>query len=178
MKEFKTTFQEYKALLPSYYKEDQTPKNWEFQEHLVFKRYNSFIERLKTLEEFFLTAIQFLKLEKVEIGGIRGKALTTNINKVSEEFKELYGVFSNRTYDGLNPKDKGFLKDYEKFNGKIFALDRKLGAILSRAFDDCVVTESIFKLLNIFGTLIKRPLIARELSEKMPLLVEKLRCWV
>merc|ERR1711911_244620 len=94
--------------------------------------------RLFTLEEFFLTAIQFLKLEKVEIGGIRGKALTTNIGKVYEEFKDLYGVFSNRTYD------------------------------------DCVVTESIFKLLNIFGTLIKRPLIASELSDKMPMLVTKL----
>ena len=30
---------------------------------------------------------QFLKLEKVEIGGIRGKALTSNINKVYEEFR-------------------------------------------------------------------------------------------
>ena len=132
------------------------------------------MERLNTLQEFFLTAIQFLKLEKVEIGGIRGKALTTNINKVSDEFKELYGVFSNRTYDSLDPQDRGFLKDYEKFNSKIFSLDRKLGAILSRAFDDCVVTESIFKLLNIFGSLIKRPLIALELSDKMPMLVIKL----
>ena len=136
MKEFKTTFQEYKSRLPSYYKEDQTPKTWDFQETLVFKRFDSFVNRLLTLEEFFLTAIQFLKLEKVEIGGIRGKALTTNIARVSEEFKDLYGVFSNRTYDGLDPHDKGFLKDYEKFNNKIFSLDRKLGAILSRAFDD------------------------------------------
>ena len=74
----------------------------------------------------------------------------------------------------MDPQDRGFLKDYEKFNSKIFSLDRKLGAILSRAFDDCVVTESIFKLLNIFGSLIKRPLIALELSDKMPLLVIKL----
>ena len=28
-----------------------------------------------------------MKLEKVEIGGIRGKALTSNIGKVYEEFK-------------------------------------------------------------------------------------------
>ena len=174
LKDFKTTFQDYKSRLPKYYKEDQVAKTWDFQEALVFKRFDSFMIRLFTLEEFFLTAIQFLKLEKVEIGGIRGKALTTNIGKVYEEFKDLYGVFSNRTYDGLDPHDKGFLKDYEKFNNKIFSLDRKLGAILSRAFDDCVVTESIFKLLNIFGTLIKRPLIASELSEKMPLLVKKL----
>ena len=42
---------------------------------------------------------------------------------------------------------------------------------MSRAFDDCIVTESIFKLLHIFGTLTQRNLIALELSDKMPLLV-------
>ena len=114
--------------------------------------------------EFFNTAVQFLKLEKVEIGGIRGKALTSNINKVYEEFKDLYSIFSLRTYDSLDPKDQGFLKDYEKFNQKVSALDRKLGAILSRAFDDCIVTESLFKLLHIFGTLVERKLIALELE--------------
>ena len=31
--------------------------------------------------------LKFMKLEKVEIGGIRGKALTSNIGKVYEEFK-------------------------------------------------------------------------------------------
>ena len=69
-----------------------------FQEHLVFKRYDSFLERLNTVKQFFDTAQQFLKLEKVEIGGIRGKALTTSINKVHEGFNDLYGVFAMRTY--------------------------------------------------------------------------------
>ena len=144
------------------------------QEHLVFKRYDSFLERLNTVKQFFDTAQQFLKLEKVEIGGIRGKALTTSINKVHEEFNDLYSVFAMRTYDSLDPQDNGFLKDYEKFKSNTFALDRKLGAILTRAFDDCIVTESIFKLLHIFGTLIQRKLIALELSDKMPLLITML----
>lgn len=65
--------------------------------------------------------------------------------------QDLYGIFSVRTYDSLDPKDKGFLRDYEKFNSKVCTLDRKLGAILSRAFDDCIVSESLFKLLHIFG---------------------------
>jgi hypothetical protein len=39
-----------------------------------------------------------------------------------------------------------------------------LGAVLTRAFDDCLVSESIFKLLHIFGSLIQRKLIAQELS--------------
>ena len=67
----------------------------------MFKRFDSFVERLHTMLEFFSTAVQvlkvpkkslssflkFMKLEKVEIGGIRGKALTSNIGKVYEEFK-------------------------------------------------------------------------------------------
>ena len=90
------------------------------QEKMVFHRFDSFLNRLNTMVEFFNTAVQvmlkesyctavlgsiafksfhiprrnenisppqFLKLEKVEIGGIRGKALTSNINKVYEEFR-------------------------------------------------------------------------------------------
>ena len=90
---------------------------------------------------------------------------------------------SFRQYDSLDPNDKSFLKDYRKFNSKVWMLDRKLSAILtrlaslpfstsiSRAFDDCAVTESIFKLLHIFGNLVQRNLIALELSDKMPLLI-------
>ena len=105
---FKDAFKEYKAKLPSYYKEDKKPKLWEFQEHLIFKRFDSFMERSNTIKEFFRTAQQFLKLEKVEIGGIHGKALCNRITFVHEEFKELYAVFSNRTYDSLDPQGKNY----------------------------------------------------------------------
>jgi hypothetical protein len=46
--------------------------------------------------------------------------------------------------------------------------------VLGRAFDDCLATESIFKLLQIFGGLIQRKLIALELSDRMPTLVNML----
>ena len=86
----------------------------------------------------------------------------------------MYGVFSNRTYDSLDPTDQSFIKDYDHFKNRTFELDRKLGAVLGRAFDDCLVTESIFKLLQIFGALIQRKLIALELSDRMPILVSML----
>ena len=60
---------------------------WEFQEQLIFKRFDSFVDRLDIVKEFFRTAQQFLKLEKVEIGGIRGRALSSRIGSVHEEFK-------------------------------------------------------------------------------------------
>ena len=130
---FKTIFQDYKSRLPTYFTEGKTPRYWEFQENLVFYRYDDFLDRLDIVKEFFLTAQQFLKLEKVEIGGVRGKALTTSVGKVRTGFDELYSVFAMRTYDSLDPTDMGFIKDYEKFNSNIFALDRKLGAILTRS---------------------------------------------
>ena len=48
---------------------EMKPTTWEFQEELIFKRYDSFTDRLVTVREFFRTAEQFLKLEKVECGG-------------------------------------------------------------------------------------------------------------
>ena len=40
---------------------------------------------------------------------------------------------SFRQYDSLDPNDKSFLKDYRKFNSKVWMLDRKLSAILTRS---------------------------------------------
>ena len=39
--------------------------------------------------------------------------------------QELYGVFSNRTYDSLDPTDQSFIKDYEHFKSRTFELDRE-----------------------------------------------------
>ena len=174
LKDFKSVFQTSKANLPTYFKEDEQPKTWDFQEKLVFDRFDSFTERLKTIQEFCTTANQFLKLEKVEIGGLRGKVLTQGVGRIHDQFKEYYSVFGNRTYDSTDPTDLAFIKDVGNFNSKIWSLDRKLGAILTRAFDDCIVSENIFKLLQIFGDLVQRSLIALELSDKIPLLVSKL----
>ena len=69
------------------------PKNWEFQEELIFKRYDAFVERLTLIREFFQTSDQFLKLEKVEMGGIRGKNLSSRIFHIFEEFKEQFTIF-------------------------------------------------------------------------------------
>ena len=40
---------------------------------------------------------------------------------------------SLRQYDCLDPNDKSFLRDYRKFNSKVWMLDRKLSAILTRS---------------------------------------------
>ena len=91
-------------------------------------------------------ALEFMKLEKVEFGGIKGKMLSSQVVQVFEEFQELYNLFTERTYDSLDPQDPLFMEDFEEFNGSIADLDRRLATIVCQGFDDCSGSESIFKV--------------------------------
>jgi dynein heavy chain, axonemal len=48
--------------------------------------------------------MELLRLEKVEIGGVKGKALSSRVQKIFEEFKEEFEKFGNKKYDPLDPK--------------------------------------------------------------------------
>lgn len=58
----------------------------------------------------FKTAIDLLRLEKVEIGGVKGKALSARVLKIFEEFKDEFEKFSNKKYDPLDPKGEVNIK--------------------------------------------------------------------
>lgn len=55
------------------------------------------------LKGLFKTAQDLLRLEKVEIGGIKGKALSTLVVKIFEEFREEFDKFGTQKYDVLDP---------------------------------------------------------------------------
>lgn len=57
-------------------------------------------------QDVFSTAMEFSKLEKVEIAGIKGKVLSHQVVEIFNEFNELYAMFGNRTYDGLDATNK------------------------------------------------------------------------
>lgn len=52
------------------------------------------------------TSIEFLKLEKIELGGIRGKILSRQVMQINEEFKEQYKVFQEKTTDTLDSNNQ------------------------------------------------------------------------
>ena len=53
-----------------------------------------------------MTTIEFFKLEKIEFGGIKGKMLSGEIVTQYEEFQDLYRVFTEKTYDCLDPTEE------------------------------------------------------------------------
>lgn len=98
------------------------------------------------LQCFFDTVLEFMKLEKVEIGGLKGRLLSSRVVAVFAEFSEHLSVFGSKTYDALDPEDLAFELDYADFQRKIRDLDRRLASVLCQAFDDCCNLESVFKV--------------------------------
>lgn len=118
------------------------------------------------VSRFFCTVIEFLKLEKVEIGGLKGRQLSLKITAIYFEFNQYFTAFASKTYDVLDPDDPTFNKDFEVFQERILELDMKLAAILCQAFDDCHNLESVFKLISIVGSVLDRPKIKQEFTNK------------
>ena len=81
---FRKTFEEYREKVASYFEEGKTPRLWEFHPTHAFSRMNRFLQRLDDIKDIFETAREFLKIEKIEFGGPKGKALG---GKLSEVFR-------------------------------------------------------------------------------------------
>ncbi|XP_077291064.1 dynein heavy chain at 93AB [Arctopsyche grandis] len=165
LKKFRTTFDHYKENLAPYFK-DREPVLWTFHPNSVFERMNKFLDRLNTIQWFFHTVLEFMKLEKIEIGGLKGRVLSARITGVSQEFSVLFAALASKTYDVLDPDDDTFDKDFSEFQQEIIQLDTKLATILCESFDNCTNLECIFKLIDIVGTVLDRPLINKEFTAK------------
>jgi len=61
---------------------------------------------LTYLQDLFSNAVEFLKLEKIDYSGIKGKILSAQTYEIFEEFMELYKGFQEVTYDCLDPQDE------------------------------------------------------------------------
>uniref|UniRef100_G3QM43 Dynein axonemal heavy chain 17 n=1 Tax=Gorilla gorilla gorilla TaxID=9595 RepID=G3QM43_GORGO len=151
---------------------DKEPVPWEFPSSLAFSRMNSFFRRIQTIEELYKTAIEFLKLEKIELGGMRGNLLGSLVTRIYDEVFQLVKVFADCKYDPLDPGDSNFDRDYADFEIKIQDLDRRLATIFCQGFDDCSCIESSAKLLYMCGGLMERPLILAEVAPRYSVMLE------
>ncbi|XP_025217595.1 dynein heavy chain 17, axonemal [Theropithecus gelada] len=151
---------------------DKEPVPWEFPSSLAFSRMNSFSHRIQTIEELYKTAIEFLKLEKIELGGVRGNLLGNLVTQIYDEVFELVKVFADCKYDPLDPGDSNFDRDYADFEIKIQDLDRRLATIFCQGFEDCSSIESSAKLLYMCGGLLERPLILAEVVPRYSVMLE------
>lgn len=103
---FREAYQIHKESLDSYFQESsRKPIYWDFESSLVFAKFDGFVDRINDLAILFKDAQDLLKLEKIEFGGIKGKALSDQVVAMFEEFNKVFKVFGELDYDALDPKD-------------------------------------------------------------------------
>ncbi|XP_074120841.1 dynein axonemal heavy chain 9 [Sminthopsis crassicaudata] len=167
----KEMFENRRDNLKTYFKQDHEVREWNFSSSMVFMQMNGFLRRLKMVENLLKTGWDFLKLEKIEFSGIRGKTLSQQVQNMYEEFQNVYRIFSECSYDCLDPTHTEFENYVSEFNQKVEDLDRRLGMVFVQAFDDIPGLDHAFKLLEIFGSLLERPVVAMEAYDKYPILI-------
>ena len=151
---------------------DKKVIEWRFAPTLVFARFDNFVNRCKQLELLFKTANEYIKLEKIEFGGISGGSLSLQVVHLFDEFNSAFKVFQESSYDPLDWHEKAFKKDYNNFMDKVADFDRRLAKCACLGFEDCGNVEGMFKLLAIFGDLTKRPLITADFDKNYPVLLK------
>ncbi|XP_039265498.2 dynein beta chain, ciliary-like [Styela clava] len=171
LQQFRDSYNHYRVNIDKYFKNEDEVKRWEFAAELVFSRMDRFSERLGIVMQFFATSQEFMKLEKIEFGGVKGRVLSQLVLRLFDRFQDIYKVFGERTYNPLDPEDSAFENDFKDFNENISDLERQLANVICQGFDDCSGIESMFKMLNMFGTLLERPIIKRDFDHKYPMLL-------
>lgn len=68
--------------------------------------------------------MQFSKLGKIEVGGTKGKTLTTSVQQIFADFENAVEAFKAVTYDIMDVSAKQFDDDFYEFRCKIKELER------------------------------------------------------
>ncbi|NWR24818.1 DYH17 protein, partial [Emberiza fucata] len=141
---------------------------WEFPPPQIFGRMDAFLHRLKAIkgvcarQELFQVAIDFQRLEKTVLGGVRGNFLGTWVLRISEEICEATKAFADCKYDPLDPDEEEWNTDFAEFQKKVEDANKQLAAIFCQGFDDCNRLTAAVKLVHMFATVLERPLIKAE----------------
>ena len=164
---FKSAFYDYKTKSSA-----QCPGNaWLIPNNALFMRLDSFVERVQDVLDLTQTIVQFGKLALVEIGGTKGKTLTTSVRQIYADFIDAVRAFEGAPYDIMDVGAKRFDDDFYAFRSATKELERRLGSIITAAFDDAGTLFGQFKLLDSFESLLERELIHDELEKRHSALV-------
>ncbi|KAG5679915.1 hypothetical protein PVAND_009451 [Polypedilum vanderplanki] len=169
LEEHRACFKHYREKLSEYELPEREHIPWTFMPNEIFDRFNHYMTRLYSVREIFQTAHEFYKIEKIELGGLRGRGLSRTIQEINQDFKAIYVKWTQIQFDPLdpNPKMKDFDKERKKFDREAEVLERKLSSVLVQEFDECHTLEAFIKFIEMCGTLLLRPLIFNEVKEKL-----------
>ena len=155
---------------------------------------DSFLERCHDVLDLMQTILQFNKLDRVEVGGTKGKLLSSNVQQIYADFNQVSAVkdigfflsftfpqefdsellallqavtpFKTFSYDIASVEAKQFDEDFYNFRCVVQDLERRIGSLISQALDDSTTVMACFKVIESFDELLERDLIVAEMEDK------------
>ena len=88
----------------------EVPHNpWRIQNTALFPRLDSFLERCHDLLDLCKTVVQFQKLERIEIGGNKGRTLSASVGQIYADFASTFETFAKVARDPIFTRTHVFL---------------------------------------------------------------------
>lgn len=119
----------------------------------VFKRLESFVERLKDINKIMQIMIAFENLspDKFEIGGAQGDKLSVQLKKINHLFSEKIVKFTESNYDPLDVSEPKFTEDMTSFMKHYTSLEKRLTSILITAIESSASIEQSVSCFEVFS---------------------------
>eukprot|EP00762_Andalucia_godoyi_P002900 ANDGO_04168.mRNA.1 Dynein beta chain len=164
---FKQAFFQYKGKVNSAHPD----RPWRFENKSIFSRLDAFVERVQDIFDLIRMIGEFQKLEKVEVGGIKGHTLTAMVEKVRLDFESKLQPFLNIEYDLFDFSDSRFDDSYGKFCLDVREMDQRLCYVIEKAFEETSSSIAAFKIIDSFETQIARETIRAQIKVLEPRLM-------
>lgn len=148
---------------------------WRMQNNAVFVRLDAFLERCHDVLEMAETIAEFNKLARTEVGGTKGRVLSTSVGNIFADFSAAVDCIRVVGKGLLDLENKGFDEAFYEFRTRMKELDRRLGSVIAQALDDACTVNGKFRVLETFDSLVLRPIVADELEKKHASIVSAVR---
>ena len=159
---FKTTYFAYKETANA-----ECPSNpWRVQNNSLFMRLDNFLDRCHDVLDLVQTIEQFYRLERIDVGGTKGKQLSETVQQIFGEFQAVVTHFQQMDYDLMDVDAEEFKTDFDEFKSTVEELEKRIGSLLTEGFEDSNSLVGRFKLLDSFSGLLERPVIEDELEKR------------
>lgn len=116
------------------------------------------------MSEFVQIVVDFSKLEKINMGGVKGHTLTNSVRDISLEFQNAVSDFKGAPFDILDLKTDLFDSHFFKFKSVVKLLEPRLCFVIASAIDDSPLSS--LKVIDLFESLVERPSIKDGLEQK------------
>lgn len=112
---------------------DRSAKPMDFDVDKALHRLNTFMQRVRKIRDIFETMNDFSRLEKIDVGGIKGKTLSAQLVKFTADYAAAISIFRQIKYDIMGPNSL-FEEDLLRYQLQTNDLDRRLSYVIGVYF--------------------------------------------